>query len=121
MARGERALEHAIAARQPGPGLIHHSDQGVQYANHRSAAILARIGAQASMAAVGRPTENALLESFFGTLKREEVWLPTYETLDEAARQIGFFIDQLYNRERLHSRLGYVTPAEFEATAAWTD
>ena len=113
----ERALERAIAGRQPLPGLIHHSDQGVQYANHRYAAILARIGARMSMAAAGRPTQNALIESFFSTLKREEVRLNEYLDLADAERHIGRFIDQIYNIERIHSRLGYVSPAEFELVA----
>jgi putative transposase len=113
----ERALERAIAARQPATGLIHHSDQGVQYANHRYAAILARIGARMSMSATGCPTQNAIIESFFSTLKREEVWLNAYLDLADAERQIGRFIDQIYNIERIHSRLGYVSPAEFELVA----
>jgi transposase InsO family protein len=110
-----RALEQAIAQRQPAPGLIHHSDQGVQYANHQYAGVLARIGAQASLSAPGKPTQNALIESFFSTLKREEVWLSEYQTLAEAERQIGHFIDQIYNEERVHSRLGYLAPAVVEA------
>jgi transposase InsO family protein len=113
-----RALEQAIAQRQPPPGLIHHSDQGVQYANYQYAGVLARIGARASLSAPGKPTQNALIESFFSTLKREEVWLSDYQDLAEAERQIGRFIDQIYNEERLHSRLGYLAPAVFEALAA---
>lgn len=115
----ELALERAIAARQPAPGLIHHSDQGVQYANHRYARVLARIEAQASMSAPGKPTQNALIESFFSTLKREEVRLNDYQDLADAERQVGRFIDQIYNEERLHSHLGYLAPADFERMAAW--
>jgi transposase InsO family protein len=115
-----RALEQAIAQRQPAPGLIHHSDQGVQYANHQYARVLARIGAQASLSAPGKPTQNALIESFFSTLKREEVWLSAYQNLAEAERQIGHFIDQIYNEERLHSRLGYLAPSVFEALAEYS-
>lgn len=114
----ERALEQAIAERQPAPGLLHHSDQGVQYANHRYAAILTRIGAEPSMSQAGKPTQNARMESFIGTLKREEVVLSDYQDLAEAEREIGFFIEQLYNTERLHSRLGYLTPTEFELVAS---
>lgn len=113
----ERALERAITNRQPSPGLIHHSDQGAQYANRRYATVLARIGAYASMSAPGRPTQNAIIESFFSTLKREEVRLNEYRDLADAERQVGYFIDQIYNIERLHSRLGYLSPAEFEAVA----
>jgi transposase InsO family protein len=116
----ERALERAIAARQPPPGLIHHSDQGVQYANHRYAAILARIGARPSLSAPGKPTQNAIIERFFGTLKREEVTLNVYHDLADAERQLERFIDQIYNTERLHSALGYLPPAEFEWAATLT-
>ena len=112
-----RALEQAIAQRQPAPGLIHHSDQGVQYLSHRYQAILQRIGAELSLSTPGRPTDNALIERFFRTLKQEEVRLSDYRDLAEAERQIGYFIEQLYNQERLHSRLGYVPPAEFEQVA----
>lgn len=113
----ERALERAIAQRQPPPGLIHHSDQGAQYANHRYAAVLERIGATASMSAPGKPTQNAIIESFFSTLKREEVWINEYQDLADAELNIRHFIDLIYNTERLHSRLGYVPPAEFELMA----
>jgi transposase InsO family protein len=109
-----QALEQAIAQRQPAPGLIHHSDQGVQYLSRSYQAILQRIGAEVSLSAPGRPTDNALIERFFRTLKDEEVYLNAYRDLAEAERQIGYFIEQLYNEERLHSRLGYVPPAEFE-------
>lgn len=114
----EAALTLAIATRQPGPGLIHHSDQGVQYANHRYTAQLAAIAARVSMSAAGRPTENALVESFFSTLKREEVWLNDYQDLADARRRLTAFLDQIYNHERLHSSLGYRPPAEYEQVAA---
>lgn len=112
------ALDRAIATRQPAPGLIHHSDQGVQYANHRYTRQLQAIGARISMTATGRPTENALVESFFSTLKREEVWIHDYQDLAEARQHLTAFIDQLYNTERLHSSLGYRPPAEYEQVAA---
>ena len=114
----DRALAQAIAARRPGPGLIHHSDQGVQYANHAYLARLHDIGARVSMAATGRPTENALVEAFFSTLKREEVWLNDYQDLADARQHLSRFLDRIYNHERLHSRLGYRPPAEFERVAA---
>lgn len=110
-----QALAQAISTRQPGPGLIHHSDQGVQYANHRYAQLLTRIGAVMSMSAKGRPTENAVIESFFSTLKREEVWLTDYRDLTEARQCLHRFIDQIYNTERLHSSLGYHPPVAFES------
>lgn len=111
------ALEQAIAQRQPAPGLIHHSDQGVQYLSHAYQAILQRIGAEVSLSAPGRPTDNAIIERFFRTLKDEEVYLSDYANLAEAERQIGYFIEQLYNQERLHTRLGYLSPADYELVA----
>ena len=109
------ALEHAIAARSPAPGLIHHSDHGMQYASHRYGARLAAIGAEISMAAVGNPYENAMAESFFATLKREEVHLHEYQTFAEAEANLERFLDDVYNHKRLHSSLGYCPPSEFEA------
>jgi len=114
----EQALALAIAARQPGPGLIHHSDQGVQYANHAYRTRLEQLGAAISMSATGRPTENARVESFFSTLKREEVWLNDYQNLADARQHLERFLDQIYNHERLHSSLGYRPPAEYETVAA---
>jgi len=116
-----RALSAAVALRQPAPGVIHHSDQGVQYANYRYRAALTEIKAITSMSSAGRPTENAYSESFFATLKREEVTLNEYADLADAERQIGRFIDQVYNGERLHSKLGYRTPIEFELAQVVAD
>jgi putative transposase len=112
------ALTRAIGNRAPTPGLIHHSDQGVQYLNHRYTTALAAIGACMSVSAPGRPTQNAFAESFIGTLKREEVHRNDYLNLADAEQQIGRFIDQLYNQERLHSSLGYRSPAEFESVTS---
>jgi transposase InsO family protein len=109
------ALERAISSRRPGPGLIHHSGHGVQYASSRYVARLERLGAQISMAAIGNVYENALIESFFATLKREEVYLHEYRTLAEAEARLEHFIDAVYNHKRLHSSLGYRPPSEFEA------
>ena len=111
------ALEQAIAIRQPAPGLIHHSDHGVQYASTRYVARLEAIGAEVSMAAIGNPYQNALAESFFATLKREEVYLHDYQSFAEAEANLARFIDDVYNHKRLHSSLGYRPPSEFEA--AW--
>ena len=108
------ALERAVADRRPAPGLIHHSDHGVQYACARYIQRLAAIGADVSMAAIGNPYENALAESFFGTLKREEVRLHEYRTFAEAEANLARFIEEVYNRKRLHSSLGYLPPSEFE-------
>jgi putative transposase len=110
------ALERAIAARHPAPGLIHHSDHGVQYASTRYVERLEQLGADISMAAVGNVYENALAESFFATLKREEVYLHDYHSLVEAEAHLEHFIDAVYNHKRLHSSLGYRPPSEFEAS-----
>jgi putative transposase len=109
------ALEMALAARQPAAGLIHHSDQGVQYASSAYVARLEAVGAHSSMAAAGNPYENAMAESFFKTLKYEEVYLSDYRTLAEADANLERFIAEVYNHKRLHSSLGYRPPAEFEA------
>jgi transposase InsO family protein len=109
------ALNHAIAVRQPGAGLIHHSDRGVQYASAAYVERLLGIGAQVSMSAKANPYDNATAESFFKTLKREEVDLNQYETFADAEGQIGRFIDDVYNQKRLHSSLGYLPPVEYES------
>jgi putative transposase len=112
------ALEMALAARRPEPGLIHHSDQGVQYASSEYVARLEEAGALISMASVGNPYENAKAESFFRTLKMEEIYLKDYGNFEEAEQNIGQFIEEVYNEKRLHSSLGYLPPVEFEAIHA---
>jgi transposase InsO family protein len=109
------ALEMALTQRRPAPGLIHHSDRGVQYASLAYVTRLEQAGAQVSMSAKGNPYDNAKAESFFKTLKREEVYLQEYRAFAEAEANLGHFIDAVYNQKRLHSSLGYVPPAEFEA------
>ncbi len=109
------ALKQAIGERRPAPGLIHHSDRGVQYASGDYVGRLAEIGARISMAATGNPYENAKAESFFKTLKWEEVYLQHYRTFEEAEANLGRFIADVYNTKRLHSSLGYRPPVEFEA------
>jgi transposase InsO family protein len=109
------ALHQAIVERRPQLGLIHHSDRGVQYASHAYIEQLQAIGAEISMSAVGNPYDNAKAESFFKTLKQEEVYLKEYDSFADADRNLTTFIDQVYNRKRLHSSLGYLPPAEFEA------
>ena len=109
------ALERALWTRRPAPGLIHHSDQGVQYAATDYVERLEAAGIQISMAAKGNPYENAQAERFFRTLKEEEVYLKSYETEAEARANIGPFIEEVYNTKRLHSALGYRPPSEFEA------
>lgn len=109
------ALERALQLRQPAPGVIHHSDRGVQYANHAYVARLEQAGLPLSMSAVGNPYDNAKAESFFKTLKTEEVYLHEYQTFAEAEAQLDHFIADVYNHKRLHSSLGYLPPVEFEA------
>jgi transposase InsO family protein len=109
------ALEMALATRRPEPGLIHHSDQGVQYASSEYVSRLEEAGARISMASVGNPYENAKAESFFRNLKMEEVYLKDYQDFEEAEENIGRFIEEVYNEKRLHSSLGYLPPVEFEA------
>ncbi len=111
-----KALDHALATRHPSPGLIHHSDRGVQYASADYVGRLASVGVRVSMAAVGNPYENAKAESFFKTLKCEEVYLQQYRTFDEAEANLGRFIEDVYNAKRLHSSLGYRPPDEFESS-----
>ncbi len=112
------ALEMALSSRRPGAGLIHHSDRGVQYASGEYIGRLQEVGAKISMAAVGNPYENAKAESFFRTLKIEEVYLKDYGTFEEAVQNMGHFIEEVYNKKRLHSSLGYLPPVEFEAQHA---
>ena len=109
------ALEMALEVRRPPVGLIHHSDRGVQYASSEYVSRLEEAGARISMAAVGNPYENAKAESFFRTLKMEEVYLKDYRNFEEAEENIGKFIEEVYNKKRLHSSLGYLPPVEFEA------
>jgi len=110
------ALRMALATRPVTPGLIHHSDRGVQYASDEYIDLLTKNGINnISMSRKGNPYDNAQAESFMKTLKYEEVLLNEYETFDEALRRIGRFIEQVYNSKRLHSSLGYLPPVEFEA------
>lgn len=109
------ALEMAVARRQPSAGLIHHSDRGVQYASAAYVLRLDETGMLPSMSAKGNPYDNAKAESFFKSLKREEVYLKEYQNFAEAQKNIGSFIEAVYNQKRLHSSLNYQTPAEFEA------
>ena len=112
------ALEMALVTRQPAVGLIHHSDQGVQYASSEYVLRLEEAGVRTSMAAVGNPYENAQVESFFRTLKLEEVYIKDYQYFEEAEANIGEFIEEVYNKKRLHSSLGYLPPVEFESQYA---
>lgn len=94
--------------------LVHHSDQGVQYASHRYVARLAELGIKISMSRKGNAYDNAFAESFWKTLKVEEVYMNEYETFEEAYQNIQRFIEEVYNKKRLHSSIGYIPPDEFE-------
>lgn len=112
-----RALRMALAARRPiTPGLVHHSDRGVQYACHDYVDLLTSHKITISMSRKGNPYDNAMAESFMKTLKTEEVSLNEYETLHDAKHNIDRFIASVYNTKRLHSSLSYQTPIEYEAT-----
>jgi putative transposase len=110
------ALNLALATREIQPGLIHHSDRGVQYASTRYVERLHEVQACISMSATGNCYDNAKAESFFKTLKYEEVYLKHYRTFEEAESNLRRFIEDVYNTKRLHSSLDYLPPSEFEAT-----
>jgi putative transposase len=112
------ALEQAIAERQPPPGLVHHSDRGVQYASGDYVRTLRKHQLIPSMSRPANPYDNASCESFMKTLKREEIYANEYRDLDHLRTNIVEFIDGYYNRCRLHSALGYRPPEEFEQMAA---
>jgi len=108
------ALNRALADRHIQPGIVHHSDRGVQYAAEAYVARLQAYGFAISMSRSGNPYDNARAESFLKTLKSEEVHLNRYRNLDHARASIRHFIEEVYNTRRLHSALGYVAPAAFE-------
>jgi transposase InsO family protein len=109
------ALESAIDVRRPLPGVVHHSDRGVQYTSPEYVAILKLHGMVQSMSRPANPYDNASCESFIKTLKREEIYANKYRDLEDLHSHIEEFIDGYYNQRRLHSALGYQTPEEFEA------
>ena len=108
----------ALSRRSVGPGLVHHSDRGVQYASRDYTELLQSHRIQISMSRKGNPWDNAACESFMKTLKYEEIYRSEYRDLAEARASIGQFLERIYNRRRLHSALGYVPPVEFEAHLA---
>lgn len=110
-----RALKQAADTRSFFPGLIHHSDRGVQYASTEYVRFLEDRGIQVSMSRRGNPYDNAKAESFMKTLKYEEVYLMDYANEGDARNRIQYFIEDVYNEKRLHSSLGYVPPSEFES------
>lgn len=112
------ALHNALKKRRIDnlQGLIHHSDQGVQYASQEYVDCLKELGILISMSRKGNPYDNAFAESFFKTLKYEEVYLNEYGTLNDAIQNIEHFIEEVYNLKRLHSSIGYKSPIDFERT-----
>jgi len=115
------ALEQAIGTRKPAPGLVHHSDRGVQYASAEYVAVLEKHGMIPSMSRPANPYDNASCESFLKTLKREEIYANQYRDLDHLGSNIQEFIQRYYNQQRLHSALGYRSPEEFERQAKHAD
>jgi putative transposase len=111
------ALEQAIAGRQPPPGLVHHSDRGIQYACGDYGSVLQQHQMIPSMSRPANPYDNASCESFLKTLKREEIYANDYRDLEHLFANLEAFIEQYYNRCRLHSALGYRPPEEFEREA----
>ncbi len=112
------ALEHALVERHPPPGLVHHSDRGVQYASEEYVTLLRTHHMIPSMSRPANPYDNASCESFMKTLKREEISTNRYRDLGHLRRNMAAFIDEYYNRTRLHSALGYRPPEEFEHAVA---
>jgi putative transposase len=108
------ALRKAIAERKPGIGLVHHSDRGTQYASREYNTLLEQYGIEASMSRAGRPYDNAMCESFIKTLKQEEIYTRHYRDRVDLELHMADFLEQYYNRRRLHSALGYRSPASFE-------
>jgi len=109
------SLRVAIRREKPPRGVIHHSDRGVQYCSEIYTDFLKDKGFEISMSAVGTPEDNAYIESFFKTLKKEEIYFKDYMTLKDVVANLPKFLDEVYNRKRLHSSLGYRTPVEYEA------
>lgn len=112
------ALRHAVAQRQPPPGVVHHSDQGIQYACADYVEELKLQHMVPSMSRPANPYDNAVCESFMKTLKQEEIYCSQYQDFEELSAHLGEFIGTYYNRQRLHSALGYRTPEEFEQDSA---
>jgi putative transposase len=112
---GELTLAALRRAYEHGRPEIHHSDQGVQYAATAYVEMLSSREVKISMASVGEPEENGYAERLMRTIKEEEVDLSEYEDFGDALRGLGRFLDEVYNRKRIHSSLGYLTPVEFES------
>jgi putative transposase len=112
-----KALRRALADRPVHSSLVHHSDRGVQYCSGEYVGLLRSNGIQISMSRAGNPYDNAMAESFMRTLKHEEVYLNSYRDREDALLHIQDFLERIYNCQRLHSKLGYLAPAKYEAAA----
>lgn len=112
------ALRQAIANRQPPPGLVHHSDRGIQYAAAEYVSVLQEHNIIASMSRPANPYDNAACERFMKTLKQEEIYCHVYRDLEHLRQNLASFLEQYYNRQRLHSALGYQSPEQFERSLA---
>jgi transposase InsO family protein len=110
-----RALRHALGSRRPTPGLVHHSDRGSQYTSDDHIEELRSAGIIVSMSGTGNCYDNAVAESFFATIKTEELYHRRFATRAEATTAIFDYIETFYNSRRLHSTLGYLSPMQFEA------
>lgn len=108
------ALRRALESRKPLPGCIHHSDQGVQYASEAYIELLQEWKFEISMSRKGNPYDNASMERFMRTLKYEEIYISGYETMEDVEARLPYFIEEVYNKKRVHQSLGYLTPEEFE-------
>lgn len=108
------AWRHAVATRRPGPGLLHHSDRGVQYACTAYQTVLRQHDVVCSMSRRGDCWDNAVVESFFASLKVERLHERKYATLEQLRTDVADYIERFYNRQRRHSTLGYLSPAIYE-------
>ena len=116
----ERALNNALAHRRPRGPLLHHSDRGVQYACDDYQELLRANGFEVSMSRKGNCHDNAVIKRFFGTLKQELVYRRTYRTREDARQSLFAYIEVFYNRQRLHSTLGYLSPVQYEESRKLT-
>jgi len=114
------ALRQALESRRPAPGLVHHSDRGLQYASRQYVALLTQHGIWPSMSAAGNPYDNARCESFMKTLKQEEIRTRHYRDRADLEAHLTEFLEQYYNRRRLHSALNYRSPQQFESSLPLT-